>query len=111
MASMLRLLRAESSKLRRVKFLPRVGVTVELGDRVLVFKHTPALETFMNLKDRGLSLKNLMKLATDELEEIRFPILKRGLAAVKDLGAKAKVMKKAPVRAATKKKVDAKASV
>lgn len=104
MASMLRLLKAESTKLRRVKFLPRLGVTFELGGRVLVFKHTPAFETLLNLKDRGFSLKNLSKLAADELEEIRFPILKRGLAAVKDLGEKAKVLKKAPARAAQKKK-------
>ncbi len=104
MASMLRILKAESTKLRRVKFLPRIGLTVEMGGRVLVFKHTPALETFLNLKQRGLTLKNLGKLAIDELEEIRFPVLKAGLAAVKDLSDKAKVMKKAPARAAAKKK-------
>jgi hypothetical protein len=104
MATMLRLLKAESAMLRRVQFLPRVGMTVELGGRVLVFKHTPTLETLLNLKDRGFSLKNLTKLAIEELEEIRYPVLKRGLAAVKDLGEKAKVLKKAPVRAAAKKK-------
>lgn len=106
MASMLRLLKAETTKLRRVKFLPRVGLTVELGGRVLVFKHTPALETLLNLKARGFSLKNLSKLAIEELEEIRFPVLKVGLAAVKDLSEKAKVIKKAPARAAAKKKTE-----
>ncbi len=106
MTTMLRLLKAESTKLRRVKFLPRIGLTIDLGGRILVFKSTPALETFLNLKDRGLALKNLAKLAIDEMDEIRFPILKFGLAAVKDFSDKAKGMKKAPVRAAAKKKAD-----
>ncbi len=111
MTTMLRLLKAESTKLRRVKLLPRIGLTIDLGGRILVFKSTPALETFLNLKDRGLALKNLAKLAIDEMDEIRFPVLKFGLAAVKDLGVKAKGMKKAAVRAAAKKKDEASASV
>lgn len=106
MASMLRVLKAESAKLRRVKFLPRIGLTVEIAGRQLVFKHTPTLETLLNFRDRGYNFKAMSKLAAEELEEIRFPILKRGLAAVKDLSEKAKVLKKAPARAASKKKPD-----
>ncbi len=114
MSNMLTLHKVERTKLRRLPLLPRVGLTVEIGGHQLVFKHAPALETLLNLRDRGFKLKALGRLVADELEEIRFPVIKRGLAAVKDLHAKtveAKIVKKAAAKAATKKKADDAATV
>ena len=114
MANMLCLQKTEPSKLRRLPLLPRIGITIELAGRQLTYKQAPLLETLLNLKDRGFNLKNLAKVAQEELDEIRFPVIKRGLAAVKDLHAKtaeAKIVKKAAAKAAAKKKADEAASV
>ena len=48
--------KSERTKLRRLPFLPRFGITVEAFGRQLTFKQVPLLETLLNLRDRGLSL-------------------------------------------------------
>ena len=109
MAHLIKLVKVEPSKLRRLPFLPRIGLSVELGGLQLVMKHTPPLETLLNLRERGFSWKNLSKLMVDELDEIRFPSLKQSLAAVKTLHSKAadaKGIKKGAAKVAAKKKTE-----
>lgn len=109
MATMFSMHKAERTKLRRLPFLPRIGIVVDFAGQRLTIKHAPLLETALNLKDRGFNLKNLRKVLTDELNEIRFPV-ERGLAAVASLKTTvpevAKVMKKGAAKASTKKKKD-----
>ena len=110
MANMFCVHKAERTKMRKLPFLPRIGITIDVAGRQFIYKQSPILETVLNLRDRGFSLKNLAKAAAEELDEIRFPIVKRGLAAVKDLHAKVtegKPVKKAPANAAAKKKAEA----
>lgn len=109
--------KAERSKLRSLPFLPRFAVTVEVGGRQLTYRHTPALETLNNLRNRGFSLSALKALAAEELAEIRLPALKpaikKGLAQVKtikDKVASARPVRKAPVKAALRKKPDSPAA-
>jgi hypothetical protein len=106
MANMFCVQKVERSKLRKLPMLPRFAVTVEFAGRQFIFKQAPFLETLLNVKDRGFSLKNLLKVAAEELDEIRLPAGKRPLASVKDLHAKSAEgkVKKAPAKAAAKKK-------
>jgi hypothetical protein len=107
MANMFCVHKAERTKLRKLPFLPRLGVTVEIAGRQFVYKQVPFLETVLNIRDRGFNLRNIAAVAREELDEVRFPLLKRPLAAVKDLHQKATTkVKKAPAKAAAKKKTD-----
>ena len=78
----------ERTKLRRLPFLPRFGITVEAFGRQLTVKQVPLLETLLNLRDRGFSFSNFKKLAKEEWDEIRFPG-RPALAAVKDFSGRA----------------------
>ena len=80
--------KTERTKLRRLPFLPRFGITVETFGRQFTFKQVPLLETLLNLRDRGFSLSNFRKLAKDEWDEIRFPG-RPALATVKDFSGRA----------------------
>ena len=98
--------KSERTKLRRLPFLPRFGITVETFGRQLTFKQVPLLETLLNLRDRGLSLSNFRRLAKEEWDEIRFPG-RPALAAVKDFSGRApqpKAHKPASRSAASKQK-------
>ncbi len=105
MANMFSVNKAERTKTRKLPLLPRFGVTVEIAGRQFTYKQVPFIETVLNLRERGFTVKNLVKLAAEELAEIRFPAGERPLATVKDLHAKG--AKKAPAaKAAAKKKVE-----
>jgi hypothetical protein len=106
------------TKLRKLPFLPRFALTVELGGRQLTLRKTPALETLLNLRQGGFTLANLRKVAEEELAEIKLPALrkpvaavaKKGLAQVKTIKEKvvanAKPIRKAAAKAALKKRPD-----
>jgi hypothetical protein len=105
MANMFCVNKAERTKTRKLPLLPRFGVTVEIAGRQFTYKQVPFIETILNLRERGFSRKNLTKLASEELAEIRFPASDASLAIVKDLHPK--TAKKAPAaKAAAKKKAE-----
>lgn len=76
MANSISIEKAKPSKVRRLKFLPRLGVTIELGGRQITFRHAPIFETLLNVFDRGLSFKNLIEVSREQLREIEIPKLK-----------------------------------
>lgn len=103
------------TKLRKLPFLPRFAVTVDMGGRQLTLRSTPTLETLLNLKDSGFSFANFRKIAEEELSEIKLPalrksaaVVKKGLAQVKSIKdkavANAKPLRKSPAKAALKKR-------
>ena len=103
------------SELRKLPLLPRIAFTVEFGGRKLTIRATPTLETLLNLKEKGFSIRNLRRLAEDELSEITLPalrkpaaVVKKGLAQVKSIKDKAagaaKPLRKSPAKAALKKR-------
>lgn len=110
MANMFSVTKAERSKLRRLAFLPRIGVVVEVAGRRFSYKQAPLLETILNLKDRGFSVTNLVTLAKEQLAEISFPFERKGATAkaqairVVEDEPKAEPKKKNPPKAAARKK-------
>ena len=86
MAYTLHFQKVERTKLRRLPFLPRFGITIDTFGRQLTIKQVPLLETLLNLRDRGFNLGNFRRLAKEEWDEIRFPTkgsASEGRAAVK----------------------------
>ena len=105
------ILKSERTKLRKLPFLPRIGLVVDVAGRRFVFKHAPLAETLLNARERGFSLKNLKKVADEELAEISLSAsMKKGLAVVKSIrdqvveSAPVGKMKKATSKAASKKR-------
>ncbi len=88
MATSLIFQKLEKSKFRRVPFIPRVGVTVDWLGYQAAFRHSPILETLINLADKEFSVDNLKSVWRSELDDIRFPLMRGGLAAVKQLHTK-----------------------
>jgi hypothetical protein len=94
MASSFSVDRAERSKLRRIPFLPRLGLTLEIGGRQFTFKNAPFIETFLNWRDLGFTFANFKKVAVEELDEINFPDRKtQRFATVKNLKPKTSIKK------------------
>ena len=106
MANMIKVVKSEKSKSRKLPFLPRIGIVVDAFGRQFIFKGVPFAETFLSARERGFSLATLQKAAEDLLNEVSIPkALGRSLAVVKDIGAdKAAVKKSAAKAAATPKK-------
>lgn len=77
MANQLCVNKISKSKTRKLPFLPRIGLTFEIGNRQIVFRSAPLLETFLNVWQRGLSPKNLMDVGLEELSEINLPQISR----------------------------------
>ena len=96
--------KSESSKLRKLPFLPRLGVTVDVAGRQFTFRHVPTLETFLNWRERGFSLRNLANLSREELSEVRLPALKPLLTAIKDLTAKRRAVAETPNQSGQKQR-------
>ncbi len=62
--------KSRPSKLKRLKFLPRFGLTVDFAGRELHYRHTPILETLINLKGKKPSFAGLMEVALEQFREI-----------------------------------------
>jgi hypothetical protein len=112
MANMFSVQKSERSPLRRLPLLPRVGIVVDVAGRQFSFKHVPILETLLIARERGLTMKNLVKVASEALSEVAFPKPDAKGAAVTPLkkvdaerqGASAKSVKKPAAKAAAAKK-------
>ncbi len=65
--------RSRRSGLRKLPFLPRLGLTVDVGGWQLTYRQTPLLEALANLRGAGFSTKAFRKAWSDALDEIRFP--------------------------------------
>lgn len=108
MATMFSVQKTERTKTRQLPLLPRIGVVVDVAGRKFTFRYAPLLETALNVKSRGLTLKALRTVVSEQLAEIKFPAsLEAGLAAVRNLRpTKAQAtrgVKKASPKAAAKK--------
>lgn len=61
------------SSTRKLPFLPRIGLSVDIAGYQLNIKAAPFSETIMSLKEKGLSLKSLKNIAIQQLNEIKIP--------------------------------------
>jgi hypothetical protein len=64
---------SKPSKLRRLAFLPRIGLIVDVGGRQFTYRQAPLAETLLNLAHRGFSMKNLMEIGFQQFREIELP--------------------------------------
>lgn len=102
MANMIKVLKSEKLKNRKLPFLPRVGLVVDAFGRQFIFKGVPFAETFFIARERGFSLATLRKVAEEQLSEVKLPTLSRVLSVVSS--ERAPVKKPQPKAAATPKK-------
>lgn len=61
------------SSVKRLSFLPRIGIVIDFGGRQLTYRQTPVLETLLNLRARGFNMKNFVEIAYRQLLEVDMP--------------------------------------
>ena len=73
MANFLCVEKSKKSTLKRLSLLPRIGVVVDFRGRQFIYRQAPILETLVNMRKSGFSLKNLMSVSFKQLKEITLP--------------------------------------
>lgn len=63
----------KNSKTRKTPLIPRFGIYFEVAGRQFSYKQVSLIEALMNVAERGLSIKNLVKIRDEQLAEIQFP--------------------------------------
>ncbi len=76
MASQISLEKAKPSNLKRLTFLPRIGITVDFAGKQFIYRQAPIVETLVNLIDRGFNFKNLINVSVEQLNEINLSAVK-----------------------------------
>lgn len=70
MALRLSVQKTKQTSTRKLKFLPRVGLTLDLAGRQFTFKQAPFLESVVNMKKKKFNLENLRAISNQILDEI-----------------------------------------
>ena len=65
--------RKKLSKTRKLPFLPRVGVYIDVAGYEVVYKIVPFFETLANLVSEHLSPASLRRVRNQQLAEVQFP--------------------------------------
>lgn len=68
----------KASKLRKMPFLPRIGLYVDVAGYEVVFKYAPFLEAIASLVGQPMGLSQLKKISKEQLAEIKFPKISPG---------------------------------
>jgi hypothetical protein len=76
MANQLCVEKSKRTKTRKLPFLPRFGFVIEVGGRQISYRQVPMTETLLNLRERGFSMKNFVRVALEQLGEIELPKVK-----------------------------------
>lgn len=71
MASEIQINKSKKSKTRKLPFLPRIGLYIDVAGYEVFIKNAPLGETLWNLYERGFSTTNLTKVAREQLKEIK----------------------------------------
>ena len=64
---------SKKSKLRRLSFLPRIGITVDFAGKQYGLFQVPFTELLFNMKDRDFSLANIISVSRQQIDEIELP--------------------------------------
>ncbi len=59
--------------MKRLEFLPRLGIVVDFAGREFSLRQAPFLETLVNLRGKKANLRNWLEVAVVQLREIRLP--------------------------------------
>lgn len=73
MSNILCVEKSKPSSLKRLRFLPRIGLVLDIGGREITYRQAPILEALYNLRGKGFSLKNLLEVSFLQLKEINLP--------------------------------------
>jgi hypothetical protein len=109
---MLEMHKSKRTATRKLPFLPRVGLTVDFAGRHFAFRYAPMLETLMNVRERGFSVKNALSVLRAQLDEVGFPSLapRKAVSVVEASGVETPAQRKAAPKAAAKRKGEPAAS-
>jgi hypothetical protein len=66
-------LRSKGGPARSVPYLPRVGIYIDFGNRLLAIRAVPVIETLVNCISRGIAPRHASKVIKEQCEEINFP--------------------------------------
>lgn len=77
MINLLRIERVKKTRTRKLPFLPRFGIVVDVAGRRLSYRQAPIFETILNLLERGATKSNFDKIVMEQLYEISLPSLIR----------------------------------
>ena len=67
----------KNDKTRKIPWLPRIGLYVDIGGYELMFKKVPAMETLLNVLERGMTYAQLKRVEREQFSEISFPKVKK----------------------------------
>jgi hypothetical protein len=70
MGSFLRVEKSKPTSVKRLSFLPRFGVVIDICGKQFTYRQAPILETLFNLIGKGFTLKGLKEVAFQQLAEI-----------------------------------------
>lgn len=62
--------KAKQTSTRKLKFLPRIGLTLDFAGKQFTFRQAPFLESVANMKTKKFSLENLRAVSNQILDEI-----------------------------------------
>jgi len=94
MVNLFRVERTSKTRSRKLPFLPRIGLVVDIGGRRISYRHAPIFETILNLFERGATRSNFNKIVMEQLYEISLP----SLARKKTVNVKARTISAKPKR-------------
>lgn len=61
---------SKPSKLKRLSFLPRIGITVDFAGHQFGYFQVPLIENFVNLVGRGFTVENIIENAHQQIREL-----------------------------------------
>jgi len=64
---------SKKSKLKRISFLPRIGITLDVAGKQYGYFQVPLTETLLNMQGRPWSLKSLIATAHLQIKELELP--------------------------------------
>lgn len=64
---------SKKSKLRRLSFLPRIGITVDFAGTQYSYFQVPILEMLVNLAGKEWNLKNVVETSHQQISELELP--------------------------------------
>lgn len=64
---------SKKSKLRRLSFLPRIGITVDFAGTQYGYFQVPITEMLLNLVGRGFTLENVISVSHQQIKELELP--------------------------------------
>ena len=94
MVNIFKIERTSRTRTRKLPFLPRLGLVIDIGGRRISYRQAPVLETLFNLLERGATRSNFDKIIAEQLYEIALP----SLAKKKTVNVKAKTISSRPKR-------------